>query len=118
MATLMVGNVALPELSTISSADEIIWSKNTGRSSESGKMFGDVIAEKKTLDIKWEFITAQEAKVIKNALKAGFFPLTFEDYGEKITITNYRGTINKDALGYIGDGYYYYRSVTVSIIQQ
>ncbi len=118
MATLMSGNTALPEPTSISTGDEIIWSKNAGRSSETGKMLGDVIAEKKTLDVKWEFITAKEANTIRNILIAGFFPITFEDYGEKITITNYRGTISKDALGYIGDGYYYYRSVTVSIIQQ
>lgn len=118
MATLSCGSTALPEPTTITSGDEIIWSKNAGRSSETGKMIGDIIAEKKTLEIKWEFITSQEAKKIKDNLIAGFFSLTFEDYNEKVTITNYRGTIQKDALGYIGDGYYYYRSVSVSIIQQ
>lgn len=118
MATLTSGKTVLPEPSSISSSDEIIWSKNAGRSSETGKMLGDVVAEKKTVDIKWEYITAAEAKLIKNTLVAGFFPFTFEDYGSKTTITNYRGTISKEALGYIGDGYYYYRSVTVSVIQQ
>lgn len=118
MATLQSGKVILPEPSKITSNDEIIWSNSTGRSSENGKMMGDVIAEKKNLDLTWEFITAEEAKKIKDTLIAGFFPITFEEYGEKTTITNYRGTISKDALGYIGDGYYYYRSVTVSIIQQ
>lgn len=118
MATLKSGSTALPEPSTISSSDEIIWSKNAGRSSETGKMLGDVVAEKKTVDIKWEYITEQEAKIIRNLLKPGFFPLTFEDFGEAITITNYRGTIQKEHLGYIGDGHYYYKSVTVSVIQQ
>lgn len=118
MATLKSGSTVLPEPSAITSSDEIIWSKNAGRSSETGKMLGDVVAEKKTLDVKWEYITAQEAKTIKNSLKPGFFPLTFEDFGGTITITNYRGTMQKEHLGYIGDGYYYYKSVTVSIIQQ
>jgi hypothetical protein len=118
MATLKCGSTTLPEPSTISSSDEIIWSKNAGRSSETGTMLGDVVAEKKTLDIKWEYITAKEAKTISNALIAGFFSLTFEDFGENVTITNYRGTIQKEHLGYIGDGNYYYKSLTVSVIQQ
>lgn len=118
MATLKSGSTALPEPSSISSSDEIIWSSSAGRSSETGKMLGDVVAQKKTLDVKWEYITADEAKKIKNTLKAGFFPITFEDYGETITITNYRGTMQKEHLGYIGDGNYYYKSITVSIIQQ
>ena len=118
MATLRSGSTSLPEPSTISSSDEIIWSSNAGRSSETGKMLGDVVAQKKTLDVKWEYITAQEAKTINNTLVAGFFPITFEDYGSTVTITHYRGTIQKEPLGYLGDGNYYYKSVTVSIIQQ
>lgn len=118
MATLKSGSTSLPEPTTISSSDEIIWSSNAGRSSETGKMLGDVVAKKKTLDIKWEYITAQQAKVIDSTLIAGFFPITFEDYGSTITITNYRGTIQKEHLGYIGDGNYYYKSVTVNLIQQ
>ena len=118
MATLKSGSTALPEPSTLSTSDEIIWSKNAGRSSETGKMLGDVVAEKKTIDIKWEYITSHEAKKIKDALKPGFFPITFEDYGTTITITNYRGTIQKENLGYIGDGNYYYKNFTVSVIQQ
>ena len=54
MATLKSGSTSLPEPSTISSSDEIIWSSNAGRSSETGKMLGDVVAQKKTLDVKWE----------------------------------------------------------------
>lgn len=118
MATITASSTDLPEPSQISSSDEIIWSANTGRSSETGKMIGDVIAEKKTVEIKWEYITEQQARTIKTALKAGFFSFKLRDYGETVNITVYRGTISKEHLGYIGDGNYYYKSVSVSVIQQ
>lgn len=118
MATLKCGDTVLPEPVELSSGDEIIWSSNAGRSPETGKMLGDIIAEKKSLDIKWAWLTETEANLIKTKLKAGFFPLTFRDYGSTVTITNYRGTIQKEAAGYIGDGKYYYKSVSVSVIQQ
>lgn len=118
MATLKASSQNLPEPTQISSSDEIIWSANTGRSSETGKMIGDVIAEKKTVEIKWEFITETEASLIKSALQSGFFSFVLRDYGTTVTITVYRGTISKEHLGYIGDGNYYYKSLSVSVIQQ
>lgn len=118
MATLTASSQNLPEPSQISSNDEIIWSANTGRSSETGKMIGDVVAEKKTVEIKWEYITEQQAATIKTALRSGFFTFNLRDYGSPVTITVYRGTISKEHLGYIGDGNYYYKSLSVSVIQQ
>lgn len=118
MATLEAGSTVLPEPTALSSSDEIIWSSNMGRSAESGKMLGDVIAEKKTLDITWQYITESELETIKGKLKSGFFPITFRDDGVSVTITSYRGTLQKEHLGYIGDGNYYYKTVTVSVIQQ
>ena len=117
-ATLKVGNVELPSPTKISTSDEIIWSSNAGRSTESGKMIGDVIAEKKTLDIEWGVLTEAEVKKISTNLKSGFFPITFREDGATMTITSYRGSLKKEHMGYIGDGTYYYRSVTASIIQQ
>lgn len=118
MATLTCSGTALPEPTTLSTSDEIIWSKNAGRSSETGKMLGDVVAQKKTLDIKWDFLTEDEVRTIKNKLAAGFFKITFRDDKDSVTIDAYRGTISKDHLGYIGDGHYYYKSVSVSVIHQ
>ena len=57
-------------------------------------------------------------KVIKNILVSGFFPLSFHDDGIDITINSYRGTLSKEHLGYIGDGIYWYKSVSVDIIQR
>lgn len=117
MATLMVGSTALPEPVQLSTDDEIIWSSSTGRTA-SGKMVGDVVAEKKTLNIKWGVLTESELYLIKNKLKSGFIPITFHDDGTDITIKAYRGTLSKEHIGRLSDGIYYYRSATVSIIQQ
>lgn len=118
MATLKAGSTALPEPTSLSTSDEIIWSSNTGRSAETGKMLGDVVAEKKTLEIKWGILTETEMATIESCLVSGFFPITFRDGGSSVTITTYRGTITKEHLGYIGDGTYYYKSASVSVVQQ
>lgn len=117
MAILKAGSVSLPSPVALSSNDEIIWSSNTGRTA-SGDMVGDIVAEKKNLEIKWGILTEKEIKVISSNLKAGFFPLTFRDDGMEITIRSYRGTLAKEHLGYIGDGTYYYKSASASIIQK
>lgn len=118
MAVYMkAGNVELPAPIKMSVSDEIIWSANTGRSTNSGKMIGDVIAEKKTLDVEWGVLTAAELKKISSNLKSGFLPVSFYEEGTFITITSYRGTLKKDYLGYFGD-VHYYKNITVSIIQQ
>ena len=117
MAILKVGSVALPSPVSLSSNDEIIWSSNTGRTA-SGDMVGDIVAEKKNLEIKWGVLTEKEMKTISSNLKAGFFPMTFRDDGVELTIKSYRGTLTKEHLGYIGDGTYYYKSASVSIVQK
>lgn len=114
---LKAGGTALPAPVEIKSSEEIIWSSRTGRSAGSGKLIGDVIAEKKTVAITWGVLTEVEVETIQNAMKAGFFTFSLYDCGD-ITITVYRGTLEKEHLGYIGDGTYYYKSVSVSVIEQ
>ena len=116
--TIKANGVTLPSPTEISTTDEIIWSSATGRSTSSGKMLGDVIAEKETFSIKWEFLTKAEQKKIKNNLKSGFHPISFIFDDETVTLTSYRGTITSQHLGYIGDGLYYYKSVSCDIIEQ
>lgn len=117
MEILKSGSTVLPAPVSISVNDEIIWSSDAGRLID-GTMAGDIIAEKKTLSIKWEYLTETEIALIKNTLVAGFFPFTFRDDGILITIESYRGTLTKQHLGYIGDGIYYYRSASIDIIQR
>lgn len=117
MGVLKAGSVDLPAPVQLSVDDEIIWASNAGRSVK-GNMLGDIVAEKKTLKIEWMFLTEAQMLLIKNNLKSGFFPITFHDDGIDLTISAYRGTLSKEMLGDIGDGVVWYRSVSVSIIQQ
>lgn len=114
---LWSGSVVLPAPTAITVSDEIIWTSDTGRTL-SGDMVGDVVAEKKTLGIKWEFITEEELLLIKQVLVAGFLPFSFHDDGMDITIEVYRGTLAKEQLGRLGDGIFYYKSVSVDIVQR
>lgn len=117
MFLLKCGNTILPSPVKMTVSDEIIWSSDTGRTLD-GTMMGDVVAEKKNLGIEWAWLTEEEAALIKNCLVAGFFPLTFREYGMDITIESYRGTMSKDVGGNIGDGKFYYKSISVDIIQR
>lgn len=114
---LRCGEINLPSPVSMSVDDEIIWTSDTGRTLD-GRMMGEVVAEKKNIKVGWEWLTEQEAAQIRNLLFAGFFSMTFRDYGEVLTIENYRGTISKEVAGCIGDGNFYYKKVSVTIIQR
>ena len=114
---LWSGSTILPAPTSLSANDELIWTSDTGRTL-SGYMAGDVVTEKKNLSIKWEFLTEAQVKTIKNTLIPGFFSFSFHDDGIDITIETYRGTLSKEHLGDIGDGSYWYRTVSVDIIQR
>lgn len=107
----------LPAPVTISVGDEILWSSNTGRTS-TGKMIGDVIAEKQTLSIKWQYITAADKNVIKAALSAGFLPIEINIDGEPYSITVYRSTLKYETMGRLDDGIYYFKEMSVDIVEQ
>lgn len=117
MAIEIRGNgTLLPSPDAITAADEIIWSADTGRSA-SGKMLGDVIAEKETFNVEWGVLTKAEYGVIRSALLSGFHPFAITIDGTTDTITSYRGTLTAPLLGTFG-GVTYYKGVTVSVIQQ
>ena len=104
---LRSGGVVLPAPVSITVNDEIIWTSDTGRTMD-GTMVGDPVANKKTVSIKWGVLPESD----------GFFPFTFRDDGINVTIEVYRGTISKEQIGRLGDGIFWYRSVTVDIIQR
>ena len=114
---LWSGSIVLPAPTSLIVNDELVWSSDTGRTL-SATMMGDVIAEKKTVSIRWEYITEEDIKTIKDVLIRGFFPFSFHDDGIDITIESYRGTLSKEHLGNIGDGKYYYKLATVDVIQR
>ena len=110
---LQVGGVRLPAPVTIAENNEIIWSSDTGRVL-SGKMTGDVVAEKVTLNITWQFLPASGVELIESSLVAGFFTIKY--LGRELEV--YRGKIAKDVLGDMGNGELWYRSVSVSLIER
>lgn len=112
MAEITANGVAMPSPTQIKVSDEIIWSSNTGRVAD-GSMVGDAIAEKTTVAITWEMLTEAEKASIKGSMVAGFFPVTVLG----MSITSYRGTMQSDVLGII-NGTTYYKTVTVTVIQQ
>lgn len=113
---IKAGSTTLPSPIGITASDEIIWSSNTGRSS-SGKMIGDVIAEKQTFNITWGVLTKGQRDTIRNALSSGFHPFSVIEDGSTSTIEAYRSTITYDYIGTHG-GVSYYKNMQVSVIQQ
>lgn len=115
---IQAGDVVLPAPVSMSVGNELIWSTDTGRTL-TGKMMGDVIAEKKTLSISWGILEEAEYNLIKNNLEKGFFPVSFRTGKETLaTIESYRGTLTEEILGDVGDGYFYYKSTSVDIVQR
>ncbi|MBQ9613961.1 MAG: hypothetical protein IJV14_15460 [Lachnospiraceae bacterium] len=114
--TIQANGVTLPSPDELKIADEIIWSANTGRST-TGKMIGDVVAEKQTIDIQWGVITYAEYKKIRANIKSGFHPFKLVLGGETITITAYRGTLSAGAVIHAGSATYI-KGASVTIIQQ
>lgn len=115
-ATITANGVPLPSPVEIATSEEIIWSANTGRST-TGLMVGDVVAEKRTLNIRWGILTTAEYDSIRSNLRSGFHPFTITVDGSAATITAYRGAITGTMLGTYG-GVTYYNDVSVSVIQQ
>lgn len=112
MAEITVNGVALASPVSISNSDEIIWSSGTGRSAN-GQMSGDVIANKKTIQISWGILTQDEYNAIRN-IPSGFFNAVVQGQ----SIRAYRSTISGSCLGTFSDGITYYNDVSTSFIEQ
>lgn len=78
-----------PKLGGISVTDEPIWSANTGRSS-TGKMIGDIVAWKATIEVSWPPLTYAEMKTIRDAIRnAGeFFTIEYLDIASGNTLAS------------------------------
>ena len=63
-------------------------------------------------------LTESEEMLIKHTLVPGYFPFSFRDDGVDIMIQSYRGTLSKEQLGWLNDGIFYYKSVSVDIVQR
>lgn len=114
---LRAGDIVLPAPVSITVNDELIWTSDTGRLMD-GTMQGEVVAEKKTVSIKWGILPESDIVLIKSGIIMGFFPVTFRDDGVDMTLTTYRGTLSKEQIGRLGDGILWYRSAAVDLIER
>lgn len=69
-----------PALNGVVITDEPIWSANTGRST-TGKMIGDIVAWKTTVEVAWPPLKFSDMSTIRNAIKNSgeFFDITYYD---------------------------------------
>ncbi len=64
-----------------------LWSSNTGRTA-SGKMVGDVVAIKYTLEFSWSELTSAEVHSLESAVGTdAFFPVKFPEEGTGNALT-------------------------------
>lgn len=74
--------VAEPAKEGVTITREPVWSESTGRNIN-GRMVGDIIARKTTVEITWPPLTFSQAMTIINAIESGgaFFPLQLTGAG-------------------------------------
>jgi len=113
-AFLKAGGVELPAPSTMTVNGELIWSSDTGRTL-SGKMTGEVVAEKTTFDLQWYMLGDSDMKLLKKHLSGGFFNVTISGVG---TFTVYRGGALRRERWNRGDGKTWWRNISASLIER
>lgn len=117
-------NMPEPKMGGIVVTDEPIWASNTGRSS-TGKMIGDIVAWKTTVEVSWPPLSYAHAKILRDAIKnAGeFFSITYKDVengntasGMNTTKTVYAGNVPRTLISLAA--YQRYEGITVTFIEQ
>ena len=85
----------------------------------SGKMKMQIIATKRRVDVTWKHLPDSELKTILDTITARkpFFPLTYPDAGEDLTMTCYAGDIVTSLWHTIG-GIRYWEEVSIAFIEQ
>lgn len=109
-----------PAHNGMSIADEPIWSSNTGRGS-TGKMSGDIVAWKKTVDMDFPALTYAQSKLIRDTLRnAGeFFDVRFRDFDASEWVTCKMYTANLPRTLYsLADGLRYHTGVKIQLVEQ
>lgn len=104
----------------MSIADEPIWSSNTGRGA-TGKMSGDIVAWKKTLDMEFPPLTFEQSQLIRNTLRnAGeFFEVRFRDFSASSWeyATMYTSNLPR-TLYSLANGLRYHTGVKIQLVEQ
>lgn len=95
-----------------------IWSANTGRSA-TGKMFGDIVAKKYTLNLSWSKMKSEDVSALATAITSkAFFNVTFVDeFGNQKTSEFYSAdpTYLLDRISKGGVGIY--NNISIELIE-
>lgn len=109
-----------PKQGGITITDEPIWSSNTGRAT-SGKMIGDIIAWKRTVNVAFPPLSFSEMSAIVTAIKGGgeFFNIQFYDMDASTlkTVKVYCGNIPR-LMYSLAQGHQKYIDVAIDFIEQ
>ena len=127
VGSTMQSSDELPSPTDVTTSDEQIWSKDTGRAQSGNniaQMVGKSVAEKKTYSIKWDILATDgnstaSAKLssITSKLTKGFFKFGYAENGTVPSgIECYRSEITY-AVGQAG-GDTYYKGVSVQVIER
>ena len=119
--------ITLPEPARggITVTDEPIWASNTGRNTK-GKMIGDIVAWKTTIEVTWPPLTYSQARTIRNAIRGAgeFFSIKYPDIEEGQTVatmettkTVYCANIPR-ALYSLSPKYPRYDGITIQFVEQ
>lgn len=78
MSEFKLNNWTPPTPKGVTVKAEKIWAPNTGRVA-SGKMVGDIVGYKLTIQVEWGILTEVQAADIDARISAAFFPVTFKN---------------------------------------
>ena len=118
---LVVNGVTLPTPAHngVTIAREKIWSSDTGRTA-SGKMVGNIVAQKTTIKLTWPPLTLAQTALIEQAVSSNteFFTVKFNDAsGTRQTMTMYAGTPTYTQFSW-ANGIQYVTDVAVDLIER
>lgn len=106
----------------ITVTDEPVWASNTGRA-QNGLMIGDIVANKKTVEVTWPPLSFSDSQKLRNAIvNAGaFFKIWYPDFSATESsyqeLTVYASSLPR-TLYSIADGLQRHVGVKVTFIEQ
>lgn len=113
--TFTADGVTMPTPSGVKTTTEAIWSSDTGRTM-AGKMTGSKVAEKKTVSVSYNLMTAAQLSTLKTNTNKAFFPISITGVASNLTV--YRGDFDEGDLVRIKDGTFRRQNVTINFIEK
>lgn len=114
------GQMPEPAHQGVTITEEPIWSSDTGRA-QNGKLVGDIVAYKRTVEVRWPPLSFADSKKLRDALvNAGeFFSIWYNDFNGSTeeTLTVYCSNIPR-TLYSVAPGIQYHQDITVTFVQQ